>query len=335
MLFIGGLIASRSVQQQEIAHHMDGEAKAQSNVRRIQRFLSSYCLSFEWLAWFILLLLPKKRFKLSMDRTNWDFGKVSFNLLVITLYWDGVGFPLYFEALDHKGNSDTEMRQKVLQRCIDRLGAQRIVAFHADREFIGEDWVKWLLEQRIPFFIRVRNNQWIAFNRTHRRKINRLMKGKQKLMLDGIHIFDAWLSLAIKRLDEKELVAVVTNTFAKDALVEYRNRWSIEVFFQSLKKRGFNLEDTHLEHPERLCKLFALASMAFTICFLRGKFEHRIKPIPRKNHGYKANSFFRKGLDAIREDARLVTDMNEFILWTFQLIQHNKERWERFLKIVV
>ena len=128
-LFIGGLIRSRSVQFQEVAHQMDSPAKASSNFRRIQRFLSSYPLSLEWVGLFILLLIPKKGVKLSMDRTNWDFGQVSFNLLVVTLYWDRYGFPIYFEALGDKGNSHTEDRKRVLQRCLDRLGRERILAF--------------------------------------------------------------------------------------------------------------------------------------------------------------------------------------------------------------
>ena len=230
-----------------------------------------------------------------MDRTNWDFGQVSFNLLVVTLYWDRYGFPIYFEALGDKGNSHTEDRKRVLQRCLDRLGRERILAFHADREFIGEDWIKWLLKQQIPFFIRVRNNQWIELPRGPRRKINRFMQGRQKAMIDGVKIFECWLSLAIKRLDKGQFVSVITNTFAKQALVEYRNRWSIEVFFQALKKRGFDLEASHLKDPQRLCKLFALCAMAFTICFVQGKFDHRTQPIPRKNHGYKAYSFSERG----------------------------------------
>ena len=148
-------------------------------------------------------------------------------------------------------------------------------------------------------------------------------------------IFECWLSLAIKRLDKGQFVSVITNTFAKQALVEYRNRWSIEVFFQALKKRGFDLEASHLKDPQRLCKLFALCAMAFTICFVQGKFDHRTQPIPRKNHGYKAYSFFRKGLDNIRDAFRLDHELTHFLQWIFSKFQQNKERWHEGSKIVV
>jgi len=50
------------------------------------------------------------------------------------------------------------------------------------------------------------------------------MRGERKLMLDGVQIFGCYLSLAIKRIGKDELVSVITNTFAHQALVEYRNR---------------------------------------------------------------------------------------------------------------
>lgn len=43
----------------------------------------------------------------------------------------------------------------------------------------------------------------------------------------------------------------------------YRKRWSIEVCFQNMKRRGFDLEDTHLQDDEKLKKLVALASIAY------------------------------------------------------------------------
>ena len=62
-------------------------------------------------------------------------------------------------------------------------------------------------------------------------------------------------------------MAIVTNALAKDALNQYRSRWSIETLFNELKKNGFRLEDTHLTEPERLRKLLALVSVGFTLCF--------------------------------------------------------------------
>ncbi len=40
----------------------------------------------------------------------------------------------------------------------------------ADREFIGQDWFAYLLENKIPFFIRIKQNQLVNFG-DHKKKL--------------------------------------------------------------------------------------------------------------------------------------------------------------------
>src|SRR4051812_31777034 len=42
-----------------------------------------------------------------------------------------------------------------------------------------------------------------------------------------------------------------------------RRRWAIETLFAATKTRGFNFEDTHMIHPDRIGKLFAVLAVAF------------------------------------------------------------------------
>ncbi len=62
------------------------------------------------------------------------------------------------------------------------------------------------------------------------------------------------------------------------------------------------MEDTHLKDTDRIAKLFALTNIAFVICLTIGCYADACeKEIPIKNHGYKANSYFRHGLNIIRD----------------------------------
>ncbi len=58
--------------------------------------------------------------------------------------------------LNKRGNSDTKERIALIQRFISHFGKDRIVNVFADREFIGEQWFTWLIEQDINFCIRVK-----------------------------------------------------------------------------------------------------------------------------------------------------------------------------------
>jgi len=57
---------------------------------------------------------------------------------------------------------------------------------------------------------------------------------------------------------------VVSNTFSPlEALEIYKSRWSIEVLFGHLKKKGFNLENTHMSDRQKINKLVAVLALAF------------------------------------------------------------------------
>ncbi|MFP4292145.1 MAG: transposase [Cyclobacteriaceae bacterium] len=107
----------------------------------------------------------------------------------------------------------------------------------------------------------------------------------------------------------------MTNTFAHLALNIYQRRWAIETFFQSVKQRGFRLEDTHLDDLERLRKLFTLVAIAFTVCLHIGRWSNKHqKSIEVKNHGYKANSFFRHGLECWRNALRKMSEQLDLFI---------------------
>ena len=82
----------------------------------------------------------------------------------------------------------------------------------------------------------------------------------------------------------------------------YRKRGTIEVLFQSFKSRGFHLKNTHMQALLKLKKLVGLVSIAFAICNSLGIYHHqKVQKIEVKNHGYKAKSFCRTGIDLLRD----------------------------------
>jgi len=77
-------------------------------------------------------------------------------------------------------------------------------------------------------------------------------------------------------------------------------RWGIETLFGMFKTKGFNLESTHFNQQDRLSKLFALMSLALCWAILMGEWLHEQTPLKIKNHGRRAKSTFRYGLDYLR-----------------------------------
>ncbi|WP_410520667.1 transposase [Candidatus Tisiphia endosymbiont of Dioctria rufipes] len=100
---------------------------------------------------------------------------------------------------------------------------------------------------------------------------------------------------------EGELVIIATNDNPYQALDIYKRRWEIENLFACLKTRGFNFENTHLVHLDRISKLLGILAITFTFAYTVGIWQHSIKPIKLKAHGRKAMSTFRYGLDYLRK----------------------------------
>jgi hypothetical protein len=82
----------------------------------------------------------------------------------------------------------------------------------------------------------------------------------------------------------------------------------IETLFGALKSRGFNLEETRLQEPERLSRLLALLALAFTWTFVVGEWQAVINALKLKKHGYPPQSIFRLGLNIL---CRLVTNFEQ------------------------
>ena len=94
--------------------------------------------------------------QLNLDRTNWKWGKRNINILMLAIVYRGIAIPILWTLLNKRGNSDTKERIALIQRFIAIFGKDRIVNVFADREFIGEQWFTWLIEQDINFCIRVK-----------------------------------------------------------------------------------------------------------------------------------------------------------------------------------
>ena len=76
--------------------------KVQSNFKRIQRFMKSYSFcqhAFVQFAW-THYGNQGQWLALSMDRTNWKFGRININILTIGISWRGTAIPLVWMLLD-------------------------------------------------------------------------------------------------------------------------------------------------------------------------------------------------------------------------------------------
>ncbi len=327
VLFVLAMIKTRSVQFCEIAQNLNDKVKASSNETRIQDFFREVELSYEQVALLLAVFLPRKgKVTLCIDRTEWDFGKCQVNILMVVVRCRQITLPLYWEMLDNNsGNSNTGDRIKLLKKCTALLG-RRISLFLGDREFIGHKWLKYLKDQGVRFCVRVPKHHKVTRRSgldDHVDTVEGLLGGRKSLRLPGCMVDGIWGNLYVKRLKE-DLLFLFGTARAEFLSQLYKKRWRIECFFQNIKKRGFDLEATHLRDIEKLKKLVAMVCIAYAVVANIGLHHHRrVKAISIKNHGYKANSFSRKGINIVREGLRREWKRNyhKFLDWVVRFLR--------------
>ena len=265
--FIIALLKTGTANFMKIALALPGSAAKDSKYKRIQRFFANYCLDFDMLAQFIVELTPVKQSKwiLSIDRTNWKFGKININILTLGIVYKGIAFPVLWNCLDKRGNSNTKERIAIMKKFIDLFGADKIECIVADREFIGDAWFNYLIRNGIKFRIRIRENNLVTntrgFSIPVKRLFHSLKAGKYEVLSGKRNVMGHHLFIIGSKLTTGEFMILVTNEDPENATDDYRKRWGIETLFGCLKSRGFNFESTHLTKLDRVEKLVAILNL--------------------------------------------------------------------------
>lgn len=307
---IFGVFTSASVQQHKMARgfrlHESSHAKNDSICTRIRNFFRDFTINEgEFAQALIKTTGLKGPYTLALDRTNWKFGGLHINFLVLAVVVNNtVAFPIFWTLLPKAGNSNSTERIHILQSFIDLFGSNMIHEITADREFIGKVWIDFLIQNTIPFCIRIKENRlvdWGTQTKSIRCFFKHLNGRKSRFMevnLDGHRLF-----FQGALTPTGELIIVMSNQDrSRNLLKKYKKRWTIELLFKNLKSNGFNLEETHMRHLERLHKLFAVVTMAFILAFLTGKQQEKIYKTPyKKTVRAPLFSTFRRGFDWIRQ----------------------------------
>jgi hypothetical protein len=227
---------------------------------------------------------------------------VDINILALGVAYKGTAIGLLWVLLPKFGNSNQQERIELFERLLTWLPVKRIKVVLADREFIGKDWFDFLIAHDIKFHIRLRENMLAELEENttqHLRLFFADLKVGQRLTLHHRYLVCGhYLAVTGMRLEDGELLIIVTNGNPKHSLAYYAQRWQIEMLFSALKTTGFDLETTHLNQTQRIDTLLVLLMLALVWAHRIGeKLHDTIKPIKRKKHGHLAQSFFRYGLD--------------------------------------
>ena len=219
--FLNALLIVRSVNLMKVATAMAGPAVKMSRYRRLQRFFSSDVPTAVFSELVVKKVVqPGKRLlvKLAIDRTHWKLGQRHQNLLCLGLIHHGVSIPLEYIALGKAGNSNTRERKQVVRQAWQYL-KDYTCCLLADREFIGIEWLSFLLElPGLEFIIRIRCAGWVTLANGKEHLLNHLVRNLPKgqtRIYENVVLYESAdrvrVHLVCHRSAKGELVLLATN----------------------------------------------------------------------------------------------------------------------------
>ncbi|MDZ4877537.1 MAG: hypothetical protein CLLPBCKN_006972 [Chroococcidiopsis cubana SAG 39.79] len=135
--------------------------------------------------------------------------------------------------LDKKGNSNTNERIELMEEVTALFPDRKIAYLTADREFLGHDWFGYLLKHStLPFRIRIRASDCLSNGRQSLKAsvvFAHLKPQQTQVLPKRRRLWGYWLYVAALRLEDNELLVVVTPNSAATAIADYAARWGIEI----------------------------------------------------------------------------------------------------------
>ena len=115
-------------------------------------------------------------FKFKSGQTHTASDGQTYQVMVDSLLAN-FSFPIYWELLDKRGDSDTAERIALITKFINHFGKDCIAGILADCEFVGDDWFSWLMKEKIFFYIRIKKNFLTTDSRGRPAHVYELFRG--------------------------------------------------------------------------------------------------------------------------------------------------------------
>ena len=221
---------------------------------------------------------------LSLDQT--DLGNRMAVLMVAVRVGDR-SLPLAWWVEAGAANIGFVGQQVVLEQVRVWLPVGTAVLLLADRFYPSAELFDWLHRHGWRYRLRLKGN--LSVDTGHREATtSALAEGVTERYLPNVRLFTSGVATNLGILHEaghkEPWIIAMDCQPTKATVLDYGARWAIEPTFSDFKSRGFELEASRLEHPDRLERLLLIMTLAMYWCVRVGRDEalHHPTPLEKK-----------------------------------------------------
>jgi Transposase DDE domain len=258
--FISGIVGSKSSQLPSIATKIADQSKLESRVKRLSRWLDNepikeeiYFLPY---AEMLLTCLALETLVLVMDGSGVGRGCSALMLHVI---YKGRALPLTWVVRQcPKGHAPEALHIELVDLMRELIPEGTKVVFLGDGELDGTDQQQTMNDAGWWYACRTAKRTVATWEELtfHLDFLGNSIKPGRLIELKEVQFtrnaYGPVMVLCCWAQGEAEPLYLVSNmSVAEEAIRYYQKRFRIETFFSDQKSRGFNIQKSHIEDPQR------------------------------------------------------------------------------------
>ena len=269
---ISGIVGSKSSQLPSIAMKVADRAKPESRVKRMSRFLDNESIKEEiyFLPYAEMLLncLALETLVLAMDGSGVGHGCCA---LMIHVIYKGRALPLAWIVRQcPKGHSPEALHIELVELVSDLIPEGTKVVFLGDGEFDGVNLQEAMNDSGWFYACRTAKSTVVTWEgvKFNLDLLGSSIKRGRIIELKEVqftrNLYGPVMVLCCWAKDEAEPLYLVSNlSSSEEAMKCYKKRFRIETFFSDQKSRGFHIQKSHIEDPQRLSRLLIATCLAY------------------------------------------------------------------------
>ena len=265
-----GIVGSKSTQLPAVATKIPGNAKRQSRITTLERWLKHENVTVDtfYMPYIYALLasLPAGPLVLVMDGSQVGRGCMA---LVVSVVYQKRALPLcWLVVKGKKGHLPQDLHCQLFQKAHALIGDTREVIFLGDGEFDGTDLLAALEQAGWQYVCRTASNVCLYEAQAEFRFTDLGLRRGDYVEIENIAFTQAKYAgvtaIAVWKAGYAEPLYLVTNMqLGQEGVYYYQRRFCIETFFSDQKSRGFHVADSHLRDPARLERLLIASCLAY------------------------------------------------------------------------
>lgn len=247
-------------------------------------------------------------------------------VLMLSVIYQKRAIPVVWTVVKaKKGHLPEAMHQELLARLAETVPTHCRITILGDGEYDGCQWQADILSYGWDYVLRTSSAKLVGEQNGEMLPLKWLapMAGSPTFMLTDVHFTQQGYGplnvLVWHEGKYKEAIYLLTNLDFPPLVTQlYKKRFSIETFFSDQKSRGFHLQRSKLDDPQRLAKLLIATCLAYILCILAGVMCRRSRSLYSLVHRNDRCdlSLFSLGKRFIE----LLVDLRQWKVFSFRLL---------------